>query len=94
MRYDFAYSSRDTISQAAKQFRFVAPGDINHATGEIDRKARDRISQVMNKGDKQVQNIAPQILRGAIEKVYKTPFTLLGKLSKNNLCEDKQKENI
>ena len=48
----------------------------------------------MNKGDKQVQNIAPQILRGAIEKVYKTPFTLLGKLSKNNLCEDKQKENI
>ena len=41
-----------------------------------------RIRQVINSGGQQIQKIAPQIIWGAIEDVYKTPFRLLGKLGK------------
>ena len=35
------------------------------------------IKQLLNDGGQQVQKIAPQIISGGVEDVYKTPFRLL-----------------
>ena len=45
----------------------------------------------MNQGGQQVQIIAPQIIRGTIEDVYKTPFRLLGNFDKKKLAQLKRK---
>ena len=36
----------------------------------------------MNQDGKQIQKIAPQIISGVIQHVYKTPFRLLGNFVK------------
>ena len=60
----------------------LAPKLINQTSKEIDKIAEVRIKQAINDGGQQIQKIAPQIIRGAIEGVYKTPFRLLGNLGK------------
>ena len=45
----------------------------------------------MNQGRQQVQKIVPQIIRGAIEDVYKTSFRLLGNFGKKKLAQLKRK---
>ena len=72
--YDFAYTGRNTVNQAAK----VAPGVIKAATNDINEIAKDRINQIISQGGKEVERVLPKILRGAIEDVYQTPFRLLG----------------
>ena len=79
-RYDFAYAGRDTVNQVGK----IAPGIINKATSDINKIAKDRIDQVIKSDGAEVERIAPKIIRGAIEEVYKTPFRLLGNLGKNS----------
>ena len=79
-RYDFAYGGRDTVNQVGK----IAPGIINKATSDINKIAKDRIDQVIKSDGAEVERIAPKIIRGAIEEVYKTPFRLLGNLGKNS----------
>ena len=79
-RYDFAYGGRDTVNQVGK----IAPGIINKATSDINKIAKDRIDQVIKSDSAEVERIAPKIIRGAIEEVYKTPFRLLGNLGKNS----------
>ena len=58
----------------------LAPKLINQASKEIDKITEARIRQFINSDRQQILKIAPQIIRGAIEDVYKTPFRLLGKL--------------
>ena len=53
-----------------------------------------RIRQVINNGGQQIQKIAPQIIRGTIEDVYKTPFRLLGNLGKKKFAQLKRKIGI
>ena len=77
-RYDFAYAGRDVVNQAGK----VAPKLINQATGEINKIAQQRIDQVIRSGGAEIEWVAPKIIKGAIEEVYKTPFRLLGNLGK------------
>ena len=64
---------------------------INQAPKEIGKIAEARIRQVVNSGGPQIQKIAPQIIQGAIEDVYKTPFRLLGKLDKQKFSQLKRK---
>ena len=90
-RYDFAYAGRDTINQAIKGLDTLAPKLINQASKEADKIAEARIRQVINSGGQQIQKIAPQIIQGAIEDFYKTPFRLLGKLRKQKFSQLKQK---
>ena len=90
-RYDFAYAGRDTVNQAMKGLDNLAPKLINQASKEIDQIAEARIRQVIDSGRQQIQKIAPQIIRGAIEDVYKTPFRLLGKLGKEKFSQLKRK---
>ena len=49
------------------------------------------IRQVSNSGGDQIQKIATQIIKGAIEDVYKTSFRLLGKHEKQTFSERKRK---
>ena len=78
--YDFAYAGRDTVNQVGK----IAPGIINKATSDINKIAQQRIDQAIKTGGAEIKRVAPKIIRGAIEEVYKIPFRLLGNLGKNN----------
>ena len=86
-RYDFAYAARDVVNQVGK----VAPHLINQATGEINNIAQQRIDQVVRSGRVEIERVAPKIIRGAIEGVYKTPFRLLGNLGKKQFQKIKIK---
>ena len=86
-RYDFAYAGRDTVNQLGK----IAPGIINQATGEINKIAQQRIDQAVRSGGAEIERVAPKIIRGAIEEVYKTPFRLLGNLGKKQFQKIKNK---
>ena len=86
-KYDFAYAGRDVVNQAGK----VAPKLINEATGEINKIAQQRIDQVTRSGGAETERVAPKIIKGAIEEVYKTPFRLLGNLGKKQFQKFKRK---
>ena len=86
-RYDFAYTGRDTVNQAAK----VVPGVIKNASNEINNIAKQRIDQIISQGEKKIERVLPKVLRGAIEDVYQTPFRLLRNFEKQQLNKLKRK---
>ena len=86
-RYDFAYAGKDVVNQVGK----VAPKMITQATGEINKIAQERIDQVFRSGGAEIERVAPNIIKGAIEEVYKTPFGLLGNLGKKQFEKIKRK---
>ena len=86
-RYDFAYAGRDVVNQAGK----VAPKNISQATGNINKIAQDGIDQVTRTGGAEIERVAPKIIKGVIEEVYKTPFRLLGNLGKKQFEKIKKK---
>ena len=86
-RYDFGYAGRDMVNQVGK----IAPGIINKATADINKLAKQRIDQVIRQGGVEVERVAPKIIRGAIEEVYKTPFRLLGNLGKKHFMKIKRR---
>ena len=52
-RYEFAYDGRDTVSQAMKGLDTLAAKLIKQISGEVDRLAKNRISQIINEGGRQ-----------------------------------------
>ena len=64
---------------------------ISQATGEINKIAQKRIDQVVRSGGAEIERVAPKIIRGAIEEVYKTSFRLLGNLGKKQFQKRKRK---
>ena len=64
---------------------------ISQATREINKIAQQRIDQVVRSGGAEIEHVAPKIIRGAIEEVYKTPFRLLGNLGKKQFQKIKRK---
>ena len=64
---------------------------ITQATGEINKIAQDRIDQIVRSGGAEIERVAPKIIKGAIEEVYKTPFRLLGDLGKKKFQKIKIK---
>ena len=93
-RYDFAYVRRDTVNQAMKGLDTLAPKVIGQASKEIDKITEVRIRQVINDDGQQIQKIAPQIIGGAIEDIYKTLFTLLGNFGKKKFAQLKRKIGV
>ena len=85
--YDFAYTGRDTVNQVGK----IAPGIINKATSDINKIAEQRIDQVIKTGGAEIKRVAPKVIRGAIEEVYKAPFGLLGNLGEKQFQKIKRK---
>ena len=86
-RYDFAYAGRDTVNQVGK----IAPGSINKATSDINKIAEQRIDQAIKTGGAEIKRVAPKVIRGAIEEVYKAPFGLLGNLGEKQFQKIKRK---
>ena len=86
-RYDFAYAGRDTVNQVGK----IAPGIINKATSDINKIAEQRIDQAIKTGGAEIKRVAPKVIRGAIEEVYKAPFGLLGNLGEKQFQKIKRK---
>ena len=86
-RYDFAYAGWDTVNQAGK----IAPKIITKAASDINKIAKERIDQIVRSGGAEIERVAPKIIRGAIEEVYKTPFRLLGNLDKKHFQKIKRK---
>ena len=82
-----AYSGIDVVNQVGK----VPPKMISQATSEINKIAQQRIDQVVRSGGAEIEQVAPKIIRGAIEEVYKTPFRLLGNLGKKQFQNIKRK---
>ena len=83
----FAYAGRDVVNQVGK----VAPEIVNQATGEISKIAQERIDQAIRSGGAEIERVAPKIIKGAIEEVYKTPFRLLGNLGRKHFEKIKRK---
>ena len=105
-RYDFAYAGRDSANQAAYHGKKIAPelidktfdraGDlapnvIGTASRELDTIAARRINQITCQTGQEIQRIAPGIIKGAIEELYKTPFRLLGAFGRKKYKQMKQR---
>ena len=86
-RHDFAYVGRDTVNQVVK----IAPEIINQTAGQINKIAQQGIDQVVRSIGAEIERVAPKIIRGAIEEVYKMPFGLLGNLGKKQFQKIKRK---
>ena len=86
-RYDFAYAGRDTVNQAAK----FASDLIKAVTNDVNKIAEQRITQIISQGCKELEQVVPKILHGAIEDVYQTPFRMLGNLEKKAFNDIKRK---
>ena len=86
-RYDFAYAGRDTVNQVVK----IAPKIITKATSDINKITKERIDQIVRSGGAEIERVAPKIIKGAIEEVYKTPFRLLGNFGKKHFQKIKRK---
>ena len=63
---------------------------IKAATNDIKNIANGRINQIILQGGKEVERVLPNILRGAIEDVYQTPFRLLDNFVKQRLNKFKK----
>ena len=85
-QYGFAYAGRDMINQAMEGLDALASKIIKQAKGQLDQIAPWHIQQVKNQGGQQVEKIAPKVIKGGIEEVYKTPFRLLGRFGTKNSC--------
>ena len=83
-RYDFAYAGRDTVNQTSKQLNVLAPKLLEQLTTGLDKVSANRV--------KQLEQIAPTLIKGAVEELYKTPFRLLEKAGKKKY--DSFKKNV
>ena len=78
---------RDVVNQVGK----VAPKMITQATEEINKIAQDRIDEIVRWGTAKIERVAPKVIKGSIEEVYKTPFRLTGDLGKKLFQKIKRK---
>ena len=53
---------------------------MNKATTGLDNITAKRVEQISRETGRMLKQIVPDLIRGAIEELYKTPFRLLGKL--------------
>ena len=61
------------------QLNAIAPKLVKQTKNQVDQ-----IQQIINQSRQQVEKIAPKIIKGAIDEVYKTLFRLLSKFGKNS----------
>ena len=92
-KYDFAYAGRDVVNQAYKNLDKTAPALIQNLKGELNDVLQQRTLQFITEGCTQLKEIGPQLLKGAIEDAYKTPFRLLGNFGKSKLAKVKRQLN-
>ena len=101
-RYDLSYIGRDSVNQAVKHLEKLAPQLINQtmnraqaaapvllsrASHKLDKVAAKCIDQIAQRTGGTLQKIAPDIIGGTIEELYKTPFRLLGRFGRKKYKE-------
>ena len=86
-RYDFVYAGRDVVSQVGK----IVPGVIDKATGKINKIVQQRIGQAIKTGGAEIERVAPKIIRGAIEEVYKNTVQISWKSWKTAVSKNQKK---
>ena len=57
-RYDFAYAGRDTVNQVGK----IASGITKNASSRINNIEEQRIYQIINQREKEIERVLPTIL--------------------------------
>ena len=82
-RYDFAYAGRDTVNKASKQLNVLAPKLLDQLTAGLDKVSANRVNQF--------KQMAPGLIKGAFEELYKTPFRLLENAGKKKYESIKKK---
>ena len=63
---------------------------VKNAGAETNNITQQWINQVKSEGEKEIERVAPKILRGAIEEVYQMPFRLLGKFGNSSYRRQKK----
>ena len=86
-RYDFVYAGRDVVNQVGK----IVPGVIDKATGKINKIVQQRIGQAIKTGGAEIERVAPKIIRGAIEEVYKNTVQISWKSWKTTVSKNQKK---
>ena len=86
-RYDFVYAGRDVVNQVGK----IVPGVIDKATGKINKIVQQRIGQAIKTGGAEMERVAPKIIRGAIEEVYKNTVQISWKSWKTAVSKNQKK---
>ena len=61
------------------------PSLIENATKKIGKATENDIAQIIGKSGKELERVTPVILKKAIEKLHKTSFRRLGKLSRKKV---------
>ena len=82
-RYGFAYAGRDTVNQASKPLNALAPKLLDQLTTGLDKVSANRVNQL--------KQMAPGLIKGAVEELYKTPFRLLEDAGKKKYDSIKKK---
>ena len=95
-RYDFAYVGTDTVNQATKHIKTIAQDLVNQAMNRADKLASSLVRTASQELDaiaarhtdelvQKTGNLAPALIKGGIEELYKTPFRLLGCFGRKNI---------
>ena len=69
------------------------PSLIENATKKIGKATENDIAQIIGKSGKELERVTPVILKKAIEKLHKTSFRRLGKLSRKKDVRIKKTEH-
>lgn len=84
-RHNFAYPDCDSVNMSLTAFKKMVPGLIKNAANQVDWATEREIQQAVQQGRKEIERIAPKIIRQAIEEVCKTPFCLLGNIGRKKI---------
>ena len=63
---------------------------MDSATTGLDKVTAKRVEQLSQETGQTLKKVAPGLIRGTIEELYKTPFRLLGNLGRNKYNELKR----
>ena len=69
-RYNFVYAVRDAANTVISQLNRIAPGFTRKTSIEIDQITQRRIQQAINQGGKEIEFVAPKIIKEAIKEFY------------------------
>ena len=89
-RYDFAYAGRDAANTGVNAFNRIVPGLMKKTSTEVDLVTEKRIRQFIQEGGREVERVAPIIIKNTIEEIYKTPFRLSGNFGKKKYLQMKK----
>lgn len=62
-RYDFSYTGRGRINTGLTTLKRISPGLIQNTRNQADKVAQKRIAQAITQGEKEVEKVAPIVIK-------------------------------